>query len=85
MVLLEAMSYGLPIISFDCPVGPREIIRDNYNGFLIKEGATKQFAEHVKLLISNKPLFNKMSTNALKSAKNYSPDTIYALWAKYLD
>jgi len=85
MVLLEAMSFGLPIISFDCPVGPREIIRDNYNGFLIKDGSTKQFAEHVKLLISNKPLFNKMSTNALKSAKNYSPDTIYSLWAKYLN
>ena len=33
MVLLEAQSYGLPIISFDCKTGPKEVVSDNYNGY----------------------------------------------------
>lgn len=35
MVLLEALSYGLPIVSYDCLTGPREIVSDNINGYII--------------------------------------------------
>jgi glycosyltransferase involved in cell wall biosynthesis len=43
MALLEAMSVGLPIVVFDCPRGPGEIIRDGHNGLLVAAGDTKAF------------------------------------------
>lgn len=38
MVLLEAQSYGLPIVAFDCDTGPAEIVQHNINGLLVESG-----------------------------------------------
>ncbi|MBS5990057.1 MAG: glycosyltransferase family 4 protein, partial [Acinetobacter baumannii] len=51
MVLLEAQAYGLPIVSFDCDVGPSEIISDSLNGFLVKNNDTKAFEVKLRKLI----------------------------------
>ncbi len=85
MVILEALSFGLPVISYNCPVGPAEIIRNNYNGFLIKDGCTEQFCKIIKLLASNKTLRKEIAVGALETSKDYSPDKIYQLWAKCLN
>ena len=47
MVLLEALSSGLPCIAFDCPVGPRALISNQYNGFLINEGRNEDFVNNI--------------------------------------
>ena len=66
MVLLEAMSYGLPLVSFDCPCGPKDIIKDGKNGFLIKFGNTNEMAEKINYLIENENERIKMG----KKSKN---------------
>jgi glycosyltransferase involved in cell wall biosynthesis len=60
MALLEAMCFGLPCIAYDCPIGPRAIIEDKVNGFLIKDGNVAAFSEKVLELIENKDLRKKI-------------------------
>lgn len=51
MVLLEAMSFGIPCISFDCPSGPRDVIKNNVNGYLIENANTEQYVILLEKLI----------------------------------
>ena len=53
MVLLEAMSCGLPIVSFDCPCGPKDMIRNNEDGFLVEFGNIEKMAKKIEELIIN--------------------------------
>ncbi len=59
MVLLEAQSYGLPIVAFDCDTGPAEFVLNNQNGYLCENGNIESFAEGMLNLIN----LNKLSTN----------------------
>lgn len=80
MVLLEAMSYGLPLISFDCQCGPRDIIRNNANGLLVKDGDINGLAEAVIKAIESEGLRHKLGNGAKEEAKNYSIDAIMEKW-----
>ena len=51
LVLPEAMSCGLPVVTYDCPYGPASIITDGEDGFLINQGDEQQFAERLSLLM----------------------------------
>ncbi|HPM03312.1 MAG TPA: glycosyltransferase [Candidatus Cloacimonadota bacterium] len=70
--LLEAMSYGLGCISFDCLSGPSDLIKDNQNGFLIPILNKDEFLVRLELLQSDEMLLNKLSHNAISTAKQYS-------------
>ena len=80
MVLIEAMACGLPCVSFDCPSGPRDIITNNKDGFLVQNGNTDQFAEKLKLLISDFDLRQKMGHAAKQRSKNYNAAAIVKQW-----
>ncbi|WP_445957808.1 glycosyltransferase family 4 protein [Yeosuana sp.] len=80
MVLIEAMAYGLTCISFDCPCGPKDIITEAKDGFLVNNGDINKFAEKLNILIENKELRLQMGTKARRKAKNYLPETIIPLW-----
>lgn len=60
LVLVEAMSCGIPVIAFDCPYGPSDIIQNDKNGYLVENGNVEAFAERVCQLIENKNLRLKM-------------------------
>ena len=60
MVLIEAMAYGVPCISFDCPHGPADIIKHEEDGFLIKNGDIEHFVNAIIQLIANEELRNKI-------------------------
>ena len=80
MVLPEAMSCSLPVIAFDCPYGPADIITDGMDGFLIKNRDTQQFVDKVCLLIENEELRMEMGQRGIKAAERYRMDNIMPLW-----
>lgn len=80
MVLIEAMSCGLPVISFDCECGPREIISDVVDGFLVESNDIQSFADKICLLIENENLRSEMGKNAIAKSKRFSVDQIMPQW-----
>ena len=82
MVLLEAMSNGLPCIAFDCDTGPRHIIRHNEDGILVEKENPGKLAEAIGSLISNEEKRKKMGANAIANVQRFYPETIYQLWKK---
>lgn len=80
MVLIEAMSMGVPCISFDCPYGPSDIIANNKDGFVIKNGDIQGFANAVIKLIEQDDLRQTMGSNAAENVKKYHIDVIGKQW-----
>lgn len=78
--LLEAMSLGLPVISFDCETGPGELITNNWNGILVKNGDVDQLAVEILNLWENKALQSKLSENSKKVTKRYAEKVILKKW-----
>ena len=80
MVLIEAMACGVPCVAFDCPCGPRDIIQDGKNGFLVKPQDTEELAKSLERLIENKELRINMGLFAKQTAQHYSMERIASLW-----
>jgi len=82
MVLLEAMSVGLPMISFECKCGPRDIITNEENGFLVPEGNVSALAERIIQLIEDMNLRKKMGQTAKINSERFSESVIMDKWIK---
>lgn len=82
MVLIEAQSFGLPIVSYDCPNGPSDIIKDKVNGYLVENQNVDQLADRILALASSPLDLKEFSQNSLLNAENYQPEKILHLWAK---
>jgi len=80
LVLAEAMSCGLPCISFDCPYGPREIITDGEDGILVEDGNIKELAQKIEELIAHSELREAMGTKAIQNIARYNPEPIMNRW-----
>ncbi|WP_299311842.1 glycosyltransferase family 4 protein [uncultured Aquimarina sp.] len=80
MVLTEAMAYGVPCISYDCPYGPSDIITDKENGVLVENGDIDAFADGIIYLIENKENRIHMGIKAKEAVKKYLPETIAKEW-----
>lgn len=80
LVLIEAMSVGLPLVSFNCKCGPSDIIRDGENGFLVKDKNIEVFADRICQLIEDRDLHARMSAKALEYSKLYELDNIMKRW-----
>lgn len=81
MVLLEALSYGLPIISFQCPCGPKDIIQNEF-GSLIKNEDTEKMAESIIEWIQDKNKRLSAGRSAKKAAQKFKIDYIMKKWIK---
>ncbi len=75
-VVGEALSAGLPVVSFDCIAGPSEMIIDGENGFLVPVFDYKTFEVKLKSLIDDKKLRERLGINAVRSIKNFSVESI---------
>ncbi|MFD1613941.1 glycosyltransferase family 4 protein [Gelatiniphilus marinus] len=80
MVLIEAMSYGLPCVSFNCPYGPSDIISQYKDGILVENGDIDEFAKSISQLIENESLRRELGKNAQVKATHYLPEKIMAKW-----
>ena len=85
LVLPEAMSSGLPVVAFDCPYGPADIITDGVDGFLIKNRDINEFAERVCKLIEDRELRIRMGQAAVKSAQRYRADLVMPKWMELFE
>lgn len=80
MVLLEAISFGLPCISFDCPSGPRDIIRDAENGFLIALNDQISYEKAVVKFIKNPNLIKAMGIKSFSISQNWKDSELLNSW-----
>lgn len=80
MVLLEACSFGLPVVSFDCPTGPRDIITNDFNGFLIKCYDTEAFAEKLLTLVQNREMRIQMGEGSRNKASKFLENEVMVKW-----
>lgn len=80
IVLLEAITQGTPIVAYDVRVGPRSIIKEGYNGFLVKENDIEAFVERLDLLIKQDAIYNSMTKNAIASSNLYSEQNLKVIW-----
>ncbi|WP_433359167.1 glycosyltransferase family 4 protein [Streptosporangium sp. CA-115845] len=80
MTILEAMSKGVPVVSFDCPHGPREIITHEHDGLLIRSNRAAALAEGVCRLIEDEELRLSLGGNALRTASRYDLDVVGTQW-----
>lgn len=85
LVLLEAANMSLPLVSFDCDNGPREIIQEGVNGFLVKANDTQQLAESIQRLIVDSDLRQRMSDNALETVSKFRTECIALQWMRMID
>jgi len=80
MALLEGQACGLPLVSYACKCGPRDIIRDGKNGFLVEEGNVRGLADKLMRLIGNPELRLSMGNESRRLSENFSKDTVMKRW-----
>jgi glycosyltransferase involved in cell wall biosynthesis len=80
MVMLEAMACGLPLVAFDAPCGPKDIITNGVNGFLVKTGDIKTLSEKIIQLIESEELRQEMGKASKQRASDFQVEKIMKLW-----
>lgn len=80
MTLLEANGLGLPSVCYDFPCGPKDVIKDGINGFLVKDGDSNTFADRLLTLIENDNIRKSMGQEAFQMSKRYSRKNIMCEW-----
>ena len=84
MVLLEAMSCGLPVVSFNCQCGPADVIENGINGFLVEDGDVSVFADCIKQLIENEKMRSDMGLNAYEISRRFNKEVVMNCWLRLL-
>jgi len=82
LVLLEAMSCGIPCVSFNCPYGPSDIIKNNEDGLLVENGNIEQLAKKIDYLIEHPDIRERMGSKARNNMQRYLPENIMPQWEK---
>lgn len=80
MVLIEAQACGLPIVSLDCDYGPRHIVKNGENGYLIPYNDDEAMVDAICQLIASQDKRQQMSKAALSASKFYQPDSVMQMW-----
>jgi len=81
MAFLEALSLGIPIISVNCPFGPREIINDGFNGYLLDSDTIySDFYSCLQSIKEDELIYNSLQKEAFASSKKYEISLIASKW-----
>jgi len=79
-VLIESLHFGTPVVSFDCPSGPNEMIQEGVNGYLVSPGDIVAMAEKMKMLVNNLPDIEQVRATAVK----FHPQQVGEMYKKLL-
>lgn len=85
MVILEALSCGIPVITYDCENGPRDIIDNYYNGFIIKDGDIESYIKRLEDLINNCSIRDSFSKNGYKTIERFDNYIVMEQWKMLLE
>ncbi len=75
----------MPIVSFDCPTGPSEIVEDNENGFLVPTYNIEEMTQKILKLMEEKETRKRFSDNSQKNIENFSKRNIIKKWKDIID
>lgn len=84
MVLLEAMAFSLPAVGYSCKAGPKEIIEEGENGFLVAPGEIETFARKMEILMQDEHKRREMGEKARESTKRFGREQILDQWEQIL-
>lgn len=84
MVIIEAMLCGCVVISFDCETGPREIITNNHDGFLVNPNDLRAIKDTCEFLINNPDEAQRISDNAKVTAERYKNSNVIKKWIEII-
>ena len=85
MVLIEAMACGLPVISFDCPCGPKDIVRYQEDGLLVPSGDVAELSDAIHKLLSDDALRHEMAKKAIVNVRRFELSEIAERWKNLYD
>lgn len=85
LVLLEAESMSLPMVSFNCKNGPAEIIQNGYNGYLAEAENSHDLAEKLLAVMKDDELREQMGRNAFKASRHFCTDNIIDQWEELIN
>lgn len=85
MVLLEAQTVGLPVVSFACKCGPSEIVNDGVDGYLVAPGDVDAMADRLVRLMQDGALRRRMGARAFANAARFSTDAVMKQWMALFD
>ncbi len=85
LVLLEAMSVGLPAVSFACPCGPRDIVTNKVDGILAENGNVQELADGICFFIQHPEERKVYGKRAIQKAQQFPQDKIMQQWVNLFE
>lgn len=85
LVIVEAMECGVPVVSYQCPYGPKDLISEGQDGFLVPLGDEQLMADRICKLIEDDQLRNRMGVAAKEKARQYHLDKIVERWMLFFN
>ena len=85
LAIVEAMACGLPVVSFDCPWGPRSIISDGEDGLLVENGNVEEFIAAMVRLMKDHDTREAMGKQASVNVQRFSMEAVAHQWKELFD
>jgi len=85
LILLEAMSKGMGVVSFDCPTGPADIVDDHRNGLLVPHEDVESLSRAIREIVEDEELRRRMAAEAVETAQQYTIEAIGPRWVELLE